>query len=165
MPPTRRFRHILRTILAWSVAGVFIYASALKIADPADVAQSIKYYKMLPLWAIHAVALLLPWWELSAGLALLLPGWRRAGASIVFVLTCVFIGAIVSAMIRGLDISCGGFGVHSSKVGFLLLAFDGCLLLATGYLFLSGKERRTPSPADLPADAEPSPPESPASPA
>ena len=154
----KRFRHILRTILAWAVAGVFIYASVLKIADPADFAQSIKYYKLLPLWALHAMALLLPWWELGAGLALLLPGWRRAGSAIVFVLTCVFIGAIISAMVRGLDISCGCFGVHSSKVGFLLLAFDLSLLLATGYVFLSGTGPREVSPATVPADADLSPP-------
>ena len=108
------------------------------------------------------MALLLPWWELGAGLALLLPGWRRAGAAIVFVLTCVFIGAIISAMVRGLDISCGCFGVHSSKVGFLLLAFDLSLLLATGYVFLSGKEPRSSSQTDVSAGGDGSPPASPA---
>jgi uncharacterized membrane protein YphA (DoxX/SURF4 family) len=147
---------MLRTILAWGVGIVFLYASVLKIADPADFAQSIKYYKLVPLWALNAMALLLPWWELGAGLALLVPGSRRAGAAIVFVLTCVFTGAITSAMIRGLDISCGCFGTHSSKVGFLLLAFDVSLLLATGFIFLSGEERRRgPSQGDAPPVGEP----------
>lgn len=156
--PRRKFWNILRTILAWGVGIVFLYAAVLKIVDPADFAQSIKYYKLLPLWSINALALLLPWWELGAGLALLVPGWRRAGAAIVFVLTWVFTGAISSAMIRGLDISCGCFGTHSSKVGFLLLAFDASLLLATGYVFLSGKGRRGSSQTDMPAGTELPPP-------
>ena len=114
--PRKKSWNVLRTILAWGVGIVFLYASVLKIADPADFAQSIKYYKLLPLGAINAVALLLPWWELSAALALFVPTWRRAGAGIVFVLTVVFIVAVASAVLRGLDISCGCFGAHSSKV-------------------------------------------------
>ncbi len=153
--PRRRFWNILRTILAWGVGIVFIYASVLKIADPADFAQNLKYYKLLPLWAINATALLLPWWELSAGLALFFSGWRRAGAAIVFVLTCGFIGAVTSAIIRGLDISCGCFGVYSNRVGYQLLAFDVCLLLATGYVFLSAKRRREPPLGDAARAAGP----------
>lgn len=135
--PRRTFWNILRTILAWGVGILFLYASVLKISDPAGFAQSIKYYRLAPLWGVNAIALVLPWWELSAALALLVPGWRRAGAAMIFGMTCVFIGAVALAIARGLDISCGCFGTQSTKVGFVLLAFDFALLLAVGFIFLS----------------------------
>lgn len=126
--------NIFRTVLAWIVGLIFIYAAVLKIADPADFAQNIKYYKILPLVVVNAVALLLPWWELAAGAAFLLPGWRRAAAAIAFSLTCVFIAAAAAAILRGLDISCGCFGAHSTKVGVKLLAFDLAILFAAGLI-------------------------------
>lgn len=152
--PQRTFWTILRTILAWGVGIVFLYASVLKIADPAGFAQSIKYYKLVPLWGVNAIALVLPWWELSAALALLVPGWRRAGAVMIFGMTCVFIGAIASATVRGLDISCGCFGTQSAKVGFVLLAFDFALLLAVGFIFLSEERPRGKGSAESPTAAE-----------
>ena len=130
----KNYWNVLHTVLAWIIGFIFIYAGVLKIPDPADFAQNIKYYKIFPLSTVHAVALLLPWWEISAGVALLLPGWRRAAAVIVVVLTCVFIAAIASAIFRGLDISCGCFGTHSAKVGVKLLAFDLAILIATGLI-------------------------------
>jgi uncharacterized membrane protein YphA (DoxX/SURF4 family) len=126
--------NVLRTVLAWMIGLVFIYAAVLKIANPADFAQNIKYYKILPPLAVNATALLLPWWELCAGAALFLPAWRRAAAVIAFFMTCVFIAAVTSAVIRGLDISCGCFGQYSTKVGVKLLAFDFAILFAAGFI-------------------------------
>ncbi|HEQ60807.1 MAG TPA: DoxX family protein [Firmicutes bacterium] len=154
--PRRRFCNILRTILAWAVGIVFLYAAVLKIADPADFAQNIKYYKLVPLWAVNAIALVLPWWELSAALALFIPGWRRAGAAMILAMTCVFMGAVASAIVRGLDISCGCFGPYSTRVGFPLLALDFALFLIVGFVFLfedrprGERGRQTPAALESP---------------
>jgi len=125
---------ILCTVLAWVIGLIFIYAAVFKIADPEGFARDIKHYKILPLLAVNCVALLLPWWELAAGAALFVPNWRRAGAGIIFFLTCVFIAAVASAIVRGLDISCGCFGSHSMNVGARMLALDLGILFAAGLL-------------------------------
>ena len=60
-------RSVIHLLLAILVGAVFVYAGAVKIDDPSDFAQNIKYYKILPLWAVNALALLLPWWEVFCG--------------------------------------------------------------------------------------------------
>lgn len=119
-----------RTVLAWIVGGVFIYAAAVKIADPAAFATDIKRYQLVKTEYINAIALILPWWEMSAGIAMLTMSWRRVGAQIVLVLLLAFLVAIASALYRGLDISCGCFG-GNRKAGISTLLFDVGLLLAT----------------------------------
>jgi len=76
--------------------------------------------------------MLMPWWELGAGLALFLPRLRRPGALAVFGMTCFFVVAVSSAIARGLDISCGCFGPDSAAVGVRTLALDIGILVATG---------------------------------
>ena len=46
---------------------VFIYASIHKIAHPADFAQDIYNYRMMPHWTINFMALVMPWLELFCG--------------------------------------------------------------------------------------------------
>lgn len=122
---------IAQTLMALAVGGVFITAAVIKIADPAKFAQNIKYYHIVPDRLINAMALLLPWWELLAGFAIVVPNWRRAGAWMMIGFLVMFMLAIGSAMARGLDIDCGCFGSKSSKAGMNTLLFDASLLAAT----------------------------------
>ena len=127
-------------IAAWIVSVIFIYAAASKIRDPAEFAQSIKYYKILPLWAINGWALFLPWLEIVAGVALLLPAWRRAGAAITLGLSLIFAAAVSSALIRGLDITCGCFGTGSSKAGWKTLTLDAFLIFSSVFIVCFGQK-------------------------
>ena len=154
MTKSRKCCHLVWIAIAWIIGALFIYAAVLKIAGPADFARDIKHYKILPLSTVHAVALLLPWWELSAGIALFFRGWRRAGAGIIFLLTVVFSGAVVSAMVRGLDISCGCFGIHSTRVGLKLLTFDLSILLAAGLVFWRSPVSKKPACPAPPPEGE-----------
>jgi len=139
--------------VSWAVAGIvgalFVYASVSKIADPAGFALDVKHYRILPLQVVNGVALFLPWWELSAGLALFIPSWRRTGAAIVFALSCVFAVAVISAIARGLDISCGCFGSGSQTAGLRTLAVDFGLMLAAGLLLWSRFGRCEPLDREL----------------
>jgi uncharacterized membrane protein YphA (DoxX/SURF4 family) len=133
------------TLIAWAVGLMFLYAAAPKIKDPAEFAKAISYYKFLPIWAINGLALLLPWWELGAAVALFVPSWRRAGAAAVLGMVCMFIIAVSSAVIRGLDISCGCFGTGSQATGAKTLALD-LLLLAACVLILKFDRPRESEP-------------------
>jgi putative oxidoreductase len=108
-----RSRYFWR-ILDLIVAGIFIYAGALKAVDPLRFAYDIDNYKILP-WPIGVcLAFYLPWLEILSGVALIARRLYLGGLSILTILVVVFIGATVAAKVRGLDITCGCFG-HVSK--------------------------------------------------
>jgi uncharacterized membrane protein YphA (DoxX/SURF4 family) len=129
----------------WVVGGVFLYASLDKIADPASFAQAVYNYRLLPLSLLHPFALLLPWLEAVAGLALIAGVWWRGAALLCSVLTLTFTLAVASALLRQLDISCGCFHTTGgASVGMSLLWRDLLLLVAClGLLLIHAPGHRT----------------------
>ena len=93
----------------WYLGLLFVAASLHKIADPQSFAVDIATYDILPLVLINLAAITLPWIELAAG-AMLIAGWRvRAGSLLVAGMMVVFLAALIVALARGLDMSCGCF--------------------------------------------------------
>jgi uncharacterized membrane protein YphA (DoxX/SURF4 family) len=92
------------------LAGVFAAAALPKIADPATFATDIVNYRLLPEAATALPAIVLPWIELTAALAVLWPRSARGAAVLIGALLLAFIAALLSAIARGLDIECGCFG-------------------------------------------------------
>lgn len=104
--------------------GVLFIAAALpKLHDPYGFAKSISNYHILPLVLERVLALVLPVLELTVGVCLLV-GIFDAGASLlVMLLMVVFTTAVGSALVRGLDISCGCFDTAGgAKVGLNKIA-------------------------------------------
>jgi putative oxidoreductase len=96
------------------VAGIFIYAGAIKALDPVQFASDIDNYKIVP-WPVSVVlAFYLPWLEIFCGFALVVRLLYRGALSILTALILVFTLATVAAKVRGLDITCGCFG-HASQ--------------------------------------------------
>src|SRR5438034_8796835 len=124
------------------IAGVFIYAGAIKVLDPVQFANDIDNYKILP-WTIGVgLAFYLPWLEIFCGLALILRRLYLGGLSILTALVAVFLVATIAAKVRGLDITCGCFGHVSQNWNFpshlaLDLAILG-VLLALSFRVVSG---------------------------
>jgi len=118
----------LEMLVAWVVGIYFVYAAWGKIQDPAKFAGNIMLYKLAPPSLVHAQALLMPWWEIAGGLALLVRPWRMAGAVIVGLLLIIFIFAISWALAHGLNIECG-CTKDASKVGTPLLIKDFAMLV------------------------------------
>jgi putative oxidoreductase len=101
-------------ILDFVVAGIFIYAGALKAIDPVQFASDIDNYKILP-WSVSvAVAFYLPWLEIFCALGLVFRFLYRGALSILSASIVVFTLATIAAKVRGLDITCGCFG-HASQ--------------------------------------------------
>jgi len=101
-------------ILDVIVGGIFVYAGVLKALDPVQFANDIDNYKTLPWFVSVRLAFYLPWLEILCGLALIFRFLYRGGLSILIALIVIFIGAIVGARARGLDITCGCFG-HATE--------------------------------------------------
>jgi uncharacterized membrane protein YphA (DoxX/SURF4 family) len=119
---------------------VFIWAAVDKIAHPADFAQSIYNYRMLPEAVINFMALTLPWLEIICGGLIVAGIFIRGSAFLIGFMLLIFIIAISFALLRGLDISCGCFsatGGHGVAVDLLIrdiLMFAGSLIV----LFYAG---------------------------
>jgi putative oxidoreductase len=143
------FKFQVSGFLTWAarlaIAGVFLYAALPKIADPAGFAKSIFNYQLMPDAVINPMALFLPWLELVCGLALLgAPLLRRGALFLNAGMLVVFILAISSAMLRGLNIDCGCFSTSGAGTRAALphLLLDIVLLVAAGWLW------RADAPAD-----------------
>ena len=126
-------------LLAFVVGGVFVYASLSKIADPLAFAKIIYHYQVIGPSAFfgfvpaNLVAVALPWIELIAGALLITGLWRREAALVTVIMLAVFVVAVASTMIRGIDIqNCGCFALDASgrAAGWKLIAGDLVLLAA-----------------------------------
>ena len=104
-------------------------------------------YRLLPGGIVNAMALVMPWLELLAGLALILGVWRREAAVVVGVLLVVFLVAIGINLARGHAVDCGCFDVRSagksreellSEMRAVLLRDVGLLLLTVQVLIAAG---------------------------
>jgi putative oxidoreductase len=107
-------KRFLWRILDFALAGIFIYAGALKAIDPVQFANDIDNYKLLP-WPVSvAIAFYLPWLEIFCALGLVFRFLYRGALSILIASIVVFTLATIAAKVRGLDITCGCFG-HASQ--------------------------------------------------
>ena len=129
---------VLSRILDFVLAGIFIYAGALKAIDPVQFASDIDNYKLLP-WPVSvALAFYLPWLEIFCALGLVFRFFYRGALSILSASIVVFTLATIAAKVRGLDITCGCFGHASQHWSFPAHLLTNLAILA-GLLLLSFK--------------------------
>lgn len=121
------------------VGVLLLTASIDKIADPAAFAQSIEDYRVISGPVVTILATTIPWMELLCGLAMIfgivVPGASLLAGSLLFVFTL----AVVSALLRGLDITCGCFtqDPNAARLGWLKVAENFILIAVTVYLYFS----------------------------
>jgi putative oxidoreductase len=138
-----RTANLIWRILDFIVAGIFIYAGALKAFDPVRFASDIDNYKILP-WPVSvALAFYLPWLEIFSALGLVFRFLYRGALSILTASIVVFTLATIAARVRGLDITCGCFGHASQNWSFPAhLASNLAILLALLALFFGYARQR-----------------------
>jgi len=139
-----RTSNILRRIVDLIVAGIFIYAGAIKALDPVQFASDIDNYKIFP-WPISvALAFYLPWLEIFCGFAVVVRLLYRGALSILTMLILTFTLVTIAAKVRGLDITCCCFGHDSQNWSFPShLATNLSILAALIMLWVSN---RSPKP-------------------
>jgi uncharacterized membrane protein YphA (DoxX/SURF4 family) len=123
---------------------LFMYAGAMKALDPGQFAGDIENFRLVPHHAAVLLAIYLPWLEVICGFALLI-NRLRAGALCIFTTLClVFLAALVSAKMRGLDISCGCFGHAHPHSLTTSLVTDSLLLFLLVLLLLHEFKAQNP---------------------
>lgn len=130
-----------------ALGAIFIIAALPKIADPPSFAHMIYNYRLVPSPLINISALVMPWVELLAGLALILGVWKAAARTVVAIMLAVFIVAISINLSRDNAIDCGCFNVadrgktHEQRVFDMKVDVfrDLGMLLMVGQLWYAGK--------------------------
>ena len=92
-----------------ALALLFLAAAPNKIISPADFAADISYYLILPDVLINFTALTLPWLEMVVAFLLICRAWTGPALFLANSMLIVFLGAILSAYFRGIDLNCGCF--------------------------------------------------------
>jgi uncharacterized membrane protein YphA (DoxX/SURF4 family) len=99
----------------------FIYSAVVKIGEPIDFLKQIRLYGLLPeapSYFLNGTAVLLPWLELTCGIALVLGLWIRSASTTIGLMLLAFTPAI---FLRAM-------AIHNSEgIPFFEIEFDcGC---------------------------------------
>ncbi len=118
------------------LAAIFLLASVPKIIAPHEFAVAVFHYQLLPDAAVNLTAIYLPWLELVAAIAILVPRTSAAAAAILFGLLAVFTAAISINLLRGINISCGCFTLDpdAGPIGWWEVVRDLGFLALAGFV-------------------------------
>ena len=111
----------IELFIRWLIGITFIYASYHKIVAPAHFAKIIYGYYLFPECIINLTAIILPYLELSSGIALILGIYPRSALLILEVLLFVFMVALFINLIRGYNFNCGCFSFGERGYGYSVL--------------------------------------------
>lgn len=127
------------------IGTIFVSASIEKTADPASFAVLIENYKLLSHAASMFIASTLPWIELVCGIAVILGVAVRGSSLMIGLMTVGFTAAVVSGVLRGLDISCGCYTLDPEvgKIGWLKVAENTGIVVLSVFLVYSTAARVT----------------------
>ena len=118
-------------VLRLFLGALFVFSASDKVLDPEKFAIAVRGYELLPVSLTNLFALVLAWSELLSGILLILGIYTRQAAAAVLLMLVMFIGAIVTTIIRGLVVDCGCFSNEGgSQTGYLLIARNIFLITA-----------------------------------
>ena len=129
----------LALILRFYIGGLFIYASMYKINYPAEFAEMVASYQIVPYWAVNIFALVLPWIELISGVLLIAGIRSRSAAVIIGLLMIMFTIGVFINLIRDAPINCGCFQAVGEKISWRTIGRDIIWLIMTIHVFFWDK--------------------------
>jgi uncharacterized membrane protein YphA (DoxX/SURF4 family) len=125
------------------LGGFFIAAGMDKITNTQAFADSILQYKVVSPTVAMCIATFLPSLELLCGLGVITGLYVRGSKLLMTIMLVSFTILVSSALIRGLDISCGCFSQDPSvsKIGYLKIVENcGLILLSIWLLVVRNQE-------------------------
>jgi uncharacterized membrane protein YphA (DoxX/SURF4 family) len=113
----------------------FIVASMSKIPHPAEFAENVAGFQMVPTWGVNLMGIIMPWSELVCGLFLILGIRTRAAATLIGLLLVMFIVGLSINLIKGTPINCGCFESVGEPINWDLVVRDAVMLIMVWQIF------------------------------
>jgi uncharacterized membrane protein YphA (DoxX/SURF4 family) len=107
----------------------FIYASLSKIPHPAQFAEAIANYRLIPYMVLNLGAVMLPWIELVAGLFLIIGFKSKPSAIVIGLLLLMFDVMILINMYQGAPITCGCYDTVGEPIGWKKILENALMLV------------------------------------
>lgn len=140
---------LLQLPLRVFLGGVFVFAAYNKIPAVQSFAEAIKGFQVVDAEShpelIVIGAFVIPWFELFAGLMLILGLRARSAAMGIGLLLAVFIYALLHVIFTDVSADCSCFGdenfICGSTVGWCQVIRNVVFLIPAGYLMVRGPGR------------------------
>jgi putative oxidoreductase len=138
-----RINRWLSFLLRIYIGGIFIYASIHKIINPGSFALDIATYDILPLYLINIVAIILPYLEIVSGILIIIGPFQKEASILITGMMTVFLIALIIAIYKGIDASCGCFAsqsVEEDPISYKTVIRDTLWLLIALYVLFFDRE-------------------------
>lgn len=117
------------------IGGLFVYAAMYKINYAAEFSETIASYRLVPYWAVNALAVFMPWTEIICGALLILGVRVKSASAIITAMLGVFTLAIAVNLFRGAPISCGCFKTIEDPISWWTVLRDLSWIAMTLHVF------------------------------
>lgn len=117
--------------LATGLAYVLLTSAFAHLSNPYYFLSSVYSYHLVSPKLGEAAAMILPHFQIVLALCLLSKAWLLPAYTWTFLMGLMFVGVQASTLWRGLDISCGCFGVESSQIGAKSLTLAATMALVS----------------------------------
>ena len=107
----------------------FMYASLSKIPYPAQFAEAIANYRLIPYMFLNLGALILPWIELVTGLFLIIGFKSRPSIIVIGLLLIMFDVMVLINMHWGAPITCGCYDTVGEPIGWKKVLENALMLV------------------------------------
>jgi len=121
----------LALVLRVCVGGFFVYASMSKIPYPAQFADAVANYRLVPYSVLNLGAVILPWIEFVCGLFLILGFLSRASAILIGLMLIMFDVMVLINMYWGAPITCGCYDTVGEPIGWRKIIENAVMLVFT----------------------------------
>jgi len=121
----------LALLLRFGIGGFFIYASMSKIPYPAQFAEAVANYRLVPYSVLNLGSVVLPWLELVCGLFLILGFLTRASVILIGLMLIAFNVMVLVNMYWGAPISCGCYDTVGEPIVWRKIIENAVMLIGT----------------------------------
>ncbi len=138
-----KYNSYFSLLLRIYIGAIFIYASIHKIIHPDIFAVDIATYDILPLSLVNLMAIILPYIEMVSGILIIIGPFQKEAALMISAMMTIFLIAIIIAIYKGINASCGCFAsqsIEEDPISYKTVIRDLIWLFITIYIFFFDKK-------------------------